>query len=222
MLAKAILSSSKRLTAMLVSLGVMSCVLYILLGLSRIPMDVFEKQTVRTIDMTLPPPLPPPPEEVEPIKDYNNPQPSINLTGIAGGPNIEFTIKPKIAMKKIHDIPKPEVKIDFGDIHSRLQSAFPVFEVHELDKTPKIVRSKNSKIPKSLQKKGIKHVRTKVEILIDERGQAHVKKILDAGHIEMIPVIREHIEFIRFTPPTKNGQIVNAIYLFKLSFKEAL
>ena len=211
-----------RFFPLLLGAGLLIVMLWILMWLERLEAPSFEKQTIRTIDLDAPPPLPPPPEEPQPMKQYTNPDPTIDLTSMGTGPNVKFSIKPSITSAKINELPKPDVKIDIDRIHTEFESSFPTFDVEQLDKVPRVVKSRNSRIPKPLIRKGIKKVETRIEILIDQTGKAHIKKIIDAGYAEMIPVIREHINAIKFSTPTKNGKPVNAVYLFKLKFREML
>ncbi|MBK8188289.1 MAG: hypothetical protein IPK77_14110 [Cellvibrio sp.] len=83
---------------------------------------------------------------------------------------------------------------------------------------PKLVSSNHISFPPELSRRGINRVETKVEIIIDQTGRAYVKKIIDPVYPEMIAVIRKSINNSQFTVPRKNGQPVQAVYLYALNF----
>ncbi len=207
---------------MMLSLVLILAIYGLILLVSNLDVKIRDRQIVRSIEQEFAPPLPPPPQETEPVEEAENPAPSIDLIGLTGGPIVQFSAKPKIANIELKQLPKPKMKIDFGDFSDSLNTKFQTYDVQDLDELPKIVKSKKSRIPKVLRSKGVKRVKTKIKILIDETGRASIKSILDAGYIEMLPIIREHIRAIRFTPPTRKGEKVHANYLFLLNFREVM
>ena len=207
---------------MALSLFVVLSIYGIMLLLSNLKIDSTQRQIVRSLTQEFSPPLPPPPQDPDPVDEVDNPAPAIDLIGLTGGPIVEFSVTPKLTNINLKKLPQPKIKLDFGDFAENLNANFATYDVHELDDLPKIIKSRKSRIPRELRSKGIRRVKTKIQILIDETGRASIKSILDAGHMEMLPVIRTHLREIRFTPPTRNGKKVHANYLFLLNFQEMM
>ena len=214
--------NAARSKALLLSVLMLAMMYGIIFVVSNIEINYKKTQVIRKVEQVIAPQLPPPQEEPKPVKDYENPVPSINLIGLTGGPNIKFKAKPKITNIELKELPKPKINIDFGDFGDSLNSDIPTYEVSQLDEVPKIVKTRKSRIPRELRKQGVKTVKTKIKIIIDQTGRASINSILDAGYTEMLPIIRQHINEIRFTPPTREGKKVQAHYLFKLNFREVL
>lgn len=173
--------------------------------------------TLREVDIVIPPPpQPPPPIEVQTSDTFA--PPSVNLLGAGAGPAMQFSSNPRLSISNVQQITKPVY--DFGrlDLSATLAVDFPLLEVKELDQIPRLVSTNRISFPQELRRKGIKRVETKVEIIIDQSGQAFVKRIIDPVYPEMMEVIRKAINDSRFTIPKKDGKPVQAIYLYTLVF----
>ncbi len=95
---------------------------------------------------------------------------------------------------------------------------FALVEVKSLDELPKIISSRYIQPPWSIIKRGITRIPTVVEIVIDQKGIAHIKKIVDPVYPEMVETIRTWIKNVRFSIPKKNGKPVQALYLYTINF----
>lgn len=174
--------------------------------------------TVRKIDLALPlPPPPPPPIEIQREQSESS-SPNINLIGMGNGPALNYSDTPTLSMTHIEKVEKPEFDLASLDLRKTLELDFPVVDVKNLDEVPRAISYKTSAYPRQLSARGIKKIPTKVLIIIDEQGKAYVKKIVDPVYPEMIEVIRAWVKSARFTLPTKNGQPVQAVYLYTLLF----
>ena len=177
-----------------------------------------DEVTVRKIDVALPPPPPPPPPLQLEAKASDNDSPSIDLLGIGQGPSLRYSDTPSMSVPSLEKVEKPDFDVDSLDLRKTLSVDFPVIDVKNLDKIPRLLSKSAIKFPRSLVERGIRQVTTKVELIIDQNGKPYIKKIVDPVYPEMIDTIRETIKNARFTVPTKNGLPVQADYLYKLTF----
>jgi hypothetical protein len=146
---------------------------------------------------------------------------SIDLMGMGAGPAIDYSKKPKVAKLKLAKVKLPKFDINSIDLGKTISVDFALIEVKSLDQLPKIISSQYVQIPHSLIKRGIKRVSTAVEIVIDQKGKAHIKKIVDAVFPEMVPIIRKWVKKVRFSIPKKNGKPVQALYHYNIHFNYA-
>jgi protein TonB len=174
--------------------------------------------TVRNVDVTLPPPPEPPPPLKTRQAETESATPSIDLIGAGSGPSMNYSDNPKLTVLNLEKVDQPQFDTQSLDLRKTLALDFPVLEVKELDKIPRLVSTNRVSFPKEMRDRGINRIATKVEIIIDQNGQAFVKKIVDPVYPEMIDVIRKAINDSRFTVPTKDGRPVQAIYLYTLVF----
>lgn len=203
----------------LLALALAAGIFLVMTFFSRVSHEPPEQVIVRKIDVGLPPPPPPPPPEPRHVPEAMDPTVSINLAGDHGGPAVAFSARPKLANVTIDKM--PDKLDDYAmDINADLTRGVRSFKVEQLDEIPTIVSSRRSRIPRELRRQGIRSVEAQVDIIIDTRGAAHIRRIVDAGYPEMVPVITEHVDAIEFTIPKKDGQPVNGEYLFTIRFKE--
>lgn len=196
--------------------AVMSLTAFIVLN-DTLEMPGSDSVTLREVDITLPPPPePPPPVEVK--MEESSAPPGIDLPGSGNGPVMAFSDNPKLSMANIQKISKPDVDIGKVDLSQALSVNFPLLEVKDLDQIPRLVSTNRISFPQELRRKGVTRVETKVEIIIDQTGQAFVRKIVDPVYPEMTDVIRKAINDSKFTIPKKDGKAVQAIYLYTLVF----
>jgi hypothetical protein len=180
-----------------------------------------ETVTVRKIDIALPLPPPPPPSvEMEQIESESN-APSIDLMGMGTGPALDYSKKPQVAKFKLAKVKLPKFDVNSMDLSQTISVDFALIEVKSLDQLPQIISSRYVQIPWVLIKRGITRVSTNVEIIIDQKGRAHIKKIVDAVYPEMIPIIRKWVENVRFSIPKKDGKPVQALYFYTIHFNYA-
>jgi len=181
-------------------------------------MEDKETVTIRSIEVALPPPPEPPPPIQTRESQVESPAPSIDLVGPGTGPTLNYSDNPKLTMVNLEQVKQPEFDTRSLDLKKTLSVDFPILEVKELDKVPRLVSTNKISFPREMRSRGINRIATKVEIIIDQNGQAFVKKIVDPVYPEMIEVIRQAINDSRFTIPTKEGRPVQAVYLYTLVF----
>ena len=82
-----------------------------------------------------------------------------------------------------------------------------VFALHELDKTPGILKRGSLSYPPSLKRKGVEG-EVKLLVLIDEKGNVKVLEVVSSSHPDFIEPSRRAAENSVYEPPTKNGEKV--------------
>ena len=202
----------------LLSLLLVCLLTWLILILDSATQQQDDQVEIRQLESFVPPPPPPPPPIKLQASEEMPSAPSINLLGVAEGPQMQYDDNPKLSYSRLEKIAKPEFNLNDLDIRKELTLDLPLFEVKELDGIPKLVSSNHISFPPELSRRGINRVETKVEIIIDQTGRAYVKKIIDPVYPEMIAVIRKSINNSQFTVPRKNGQPVQAVYLYALNF----
>lgn len=174
---------------------------------------------VRKLDVALPAPPPPPPPPMKSTSQSSEAsQTSLNIAGLGDGPQVNYADKPKMTLPKVRSLALPEFTMDAKMIQQRLALDMPLMAVEKLDQVPQVVKQKYFPPPLSIRRKGIKRVSTEVELIIDQTGKPYIKRITDPVYPEMVEVIRNWVEHARFTIPKKDGQPVQAIYLYGIHF----
>lgn len=202
----------------ILSLLLVAALTWIMLKLDSVTQPKEDEVEIRQLESFVPPPPPPPPPIKLQASEETPSAPSINLLGMGAGPQMQYDDNPKLSYSRLEKIAKPDFNLNDLDIRKELTLDLPLFEVKELDGIPKLVSSNHISFPPELSRRGIDRVETKVEIIIDQTGRAYVKKIIDPVYPEMIAVIRKAINNSTFTIPRKNGQPVQAVYLYSLNF----
>ena len=191
----------------------------VLLLLQKALLQPTDEVIVRKVDIALPPPPAPPPPIKMQQPQLSSTTPSINVIGLGGGPSMNFASVPSLGLSNLEKVEQPKFDLNSLSIRQAMSVNFPLLEVKDLDKRPRLVSSQYAQFPPSLIKKGVKSVHTKVKIIIDDSGNVYVIKITDPVYPEMIDVIRNWIKNARFTIPTKNGLPVQAVYDYNLIFE---
>jgi len=200
------------------SLLLAACLVMAMLMFKTNDLKPEETVTVRTIDVALPlPPPPPAPIEVEQTQTESS-SASINLLGMGAGPKIKYSDTPKLEKPKKSKLKLPKFDMSSLNLGQAVSVDFPILEVKSLDQIPQVISSKFFPPPKEIIRKGIKRIPTEVEIIIDQQGKPYIKKIIDPIYPEMIETIRKWVKHARFTVPKKNGQPVQAVYLYGINF----
>ncbi|WP_051235002.1 hypothetical protein [Marinimicrobium agarilyticum] len=201
--------------AVLLSAGIIG----LLTVFSNVDPEEPERVIIRDVEVGLPPPPPPPPKRAQRTETTAS-QLSINQIGNQSGPKVQFSERPTLANVKVEQIEQPEMDRNMMELDTEMSGNSRSFRVEKLDEVPQIVSSRDSRIPRELIQEGIRVVEAKVDIIIDTRGEAYIKRIVDAGYPQMVPVIRKHVDAVKFTIPKKDGNPVNGEYYFTIRFRE--
>ena len=173
----------------------------------------------RKIDVALPTPPPPPPPPVKTTSSSSEPsQTALNLASLGDGPSINYADKPTMTLPKVESLELPNFAMDAKVIQERLALDVPLLAVEKLDRVPQVVRQKYFPPPKSVRQKGVKRIKTQVELIIDQSGKPYIKRIVDPVYPEMEEVIRAWVSHAIFSKPKKDGRAVQAIYFYSINF----
>ena len=209
------------MTSFILAMSLVCLIFFILVFLTNLSVSGLRPTKIYDVSVDeIPPPLPPPPEQPVPVTASNVPNAVIDMIGPSAGPKLEFKLKPKIAFEQNTKIVEPEMQMDFAESFAQLTGNNKLFDVENLDAVPTVIESNNTRIPRNLRKQGIQRIETRVQIIIDTAGKAHIRKIIDPKYEIMQPIIRKHISSVRFTTPTKYGKPVSASYMFLLNFND--
>jgi protein TonB len=174
-------------------------------------------RTLRSVDVAnLPPPEPPPPEpppppeeeEQEETPELDEPPPMLDLS------QLESALNPGLggAATAAFDLDAFSASINTGD---ELQ----IFDVIELDRTPRLVQRVLPEYPVDLLQRGVTGSVTLV-IIIDEKGTVAVESVADwKGDRAFIQPTRIALSRCRFETPTKDGKPVKARYKITIPFE---
>lgn len=201
------------------SASMIFALLGLMLSLQNVNKPEEDSVIVRKVDTTLPPPPPPPPPiEIEQVETESE-APTIDLIGLGNGPSMRYSDTPTLGKINIEKVKRPEFNLDSLNFTKTISLDFPVIEAKSLDQLPRVISVRNPSIPRALRGRGISFVPVKVDIIIDDKGRAYIKKIVDPVYPEMVTPIRQWVSSVRFTIPTKNGRPVQAIYHYTLNFR---
>ncbi len=172
---------------------------------------------VREVNVAALPPPPPPSQHVKLEEIDVALSESLMLQG--AGPNVPFVDQDLIEVDKEIDVVS-ELRMESIDWENTFKKQYEEVDIQELDEIPRLVSSSQIRIPYRLRQKGVSKVVAQLLILIDEKGSAHIQKILELDHKEMEKDIRQYIKSAVFTPPKKNGYPVYASYRWTVRFIE--
>ena len=174
-------------------------------------------RTLRSVNVAnLPPPEPPPPEpppppeeeEEEETPELEEPPQMLDLS------QLESALNPGLggAATAAFDLDAFTASIDAsGDLQ--------IFDVIELDRTPRLVKRVMPEYPPELQARGVEGAVSLV-IIIDQQGNVTVESVADwSGDRGFIQPTRIALSKCRFEPPTKDGQPVRARYKITIPFQ---
>lgn len=205
--------SRHQLQAMLLSIAILTLALLTLwLGhwwQANKPADTIEIREVALV--TPPPPPPPPPTMQQAVIDT-----PVNLQIQGAGPSIQM-VKVEQRIEAI----KPDMPIiDTSKTQWQpLEVNWDAFDLNDLDGLPVLLSPLRVMFPKSLTRKGIHKVLVKLDVMINEQGQATLINITSNPHPELISEIQQLVRNSRFTAPTKDNQSVRARFIWPVEIE---
>ena len=199
------------LATVLATLAILA-VLPITQAISGDPRD----DTIRSVDTArIPPPEPPPPEPPPPPEEeekqeqpeLEEPPPMLDLS------QLESALNPGLggAATAAFDLDAFSEGMNAG-------SDLGIFDVMELDRTPRLVHRVVPKYPRELAAEEVTGSVT-LQIIIDTDGEVTVDRVLDwEGDRGFIQPTRIALSKCRYEVPTKDGQPVRARYKVTIPF----
>ena len=92
-----------------------------------------------------------------------------------------------------------------------------VFALHELDRTPGIVKRGALAYPPQLKRQGLEG-EVKLLVLIDEKGKVRVIDVVSATHPDFVEPSRKAAESSIYEPPKRNGETVKVQFYLPIRF----
>lgn len=207
--------SRTRLIAFALSLLLLSAALGMMWYSRQFQPLAEQKLLVRPIDLaSLPvPPSPPPPSPPQPVTNTPVLDVQVNSQSAIQIPTPDITLaKPQLAL----NAPKPQVQqLQWQS----LQMEINAFSLDQLDALPVLQTPLNAVFPRSLSRQGVKNVRVKLDILIDEQGKITLLDIVENPYPELKPEIERLVRNSRFSMPTKGSEAVSARFIWPVEFK---
>lgn len=176
-----------------------------------------EDLVVRQVSVALPPPPPPPAQEQQQV---NN-----------SGADIDFSFNPQgLALKMAEQQVKvKEIKVEKPPIDSLTQVNLNIdwapdwqaFGLDKLDQRPQLLTPIRVSFPHRLYQRGVNKALVKLLVMIDEQGQVHLQQITQLKYPELKPSLQQAISQARFTPPTMDGKLVKAEFIWPLELEHS-
>lgn len=157
-----------------------------------------------------PPELPPPPEEEQEEEEEEEEEPELEEPP----QQIDLTDLQVSLAAGIGGF-GASMGINFDSIGPSMDEM--IFDVKDLDRTPRVVRRGRIEYPFELKRERIEGF-VKLKVIIDERGRVQVAEVLDASHRAFVKSAVDAAEDSVFESPTRNGEKVKAFYILPFNF----
>jgi len=134
---------------------------------------------------------------------------------------------PKSLTIQIQALPTgaPQLELAIGELMA--VEAFPltvdpvdeaaVFEIAELDRTPRLISNPMKVVPYHLLRDGVRG-QVRLKVLIDPAGRVSVLDVIHADDDQLIRPARKFAEACRFESPMRNQIPVATAYVFPITF----
>lgn len=185
-----------------------SLLVLLVLG-QKLPSMIEPKLEVREINIAVPPPPPPPPPQVTQPQVDTPIDLAIAGTG-AALPKVDIPPEVTISQPDTPDFKMDQV--EFSDFAPELD----IFSLNELDALPTLLTSARVMLPNNLKKQGIKKVKVRLDVTIDQDGKVKLNRVAENPHPELNKEIERLVRRSKFTVPKKNGAAVSARFIWPI------
>lgn len=171
-----------------------------------------DREMLRTADISEPPPeLPPPPEEEPPEEERQEDKPDFEMEPEP----ISLTDLQVSLAAGLGGFGASLGVVNFDALGPSMDQL--IFEVRDLDRTPRVIRQGRLEYPFELKRERIEGF-VRLKVIIDERGRVRVAEVLEASHRAFVRAAVQAAEDSLFETPTRNGQAVRAYYILPIRF----
>jgi TonB family protein len=198
----------------------MTALLLVFLVVSRSISLQPETLTIRSVEGTNQATMPPPPPPV-PFSEKSAevpPPPTTTAEQLELDLSLDPVAPPVLASpsdnKLILDMKQPDFASDL-----LAPKASSLFSSSELDGQPRLLNRPNVMYPPNLRKKGVEEGRVVLEVMINGAGKVTVRRVISSSLPDFIPTAKSFASRARFSPPKKDGRIVNAVFNWPLLFR---
>lgn len=183
-----------------------SIMLFLLLPLSRMFQNINEtKEIVRSIELAA---TPPPPPILQQQEEDLTIEEVVNIQRI----DAEIELEPLDVQLDASLEGDLQVKISIGNFNvsqskEGLLADIKMFSLLELDSTPMSLNDPLLRIPAELITQGISEINAEALVILTEEGKVEFVQFISLSHQDANKIIREYIQKLRYTPPTKDGEV---------------
>ncbi len=180
-----------------------SLILFLLLPLSRMFQDYVDpKEEVRTFELVTTPP--PPPQQQQETEEV-----TVEETVEIARVETEIEVEPLDVQLETSLLGDLKIDIELANFNvkqdrSQLMAEIQEFQIDELDDVPSQINDVFFQRPADI---GYEAINASIYAWITEEGKVEFIQFLSLNNQNARNVIREYIEKLRFTPPTKNGEV---------------
>jgi len=173
---------------------------------------------VQPIDLVAVLPPPPPPKN---ISQTSQPQAlKLDLRHQGQGPSLALTksnikiAKPKIDSPKLDNLtPDFDISLTAFDLSG--------FALNELDQQPQLMTPLHIEFTAQMKRSGVRRLAVKLHVVIDINGKVHLKNIKENPYPQLNLAIRKLTQKARFSAPQRQGESVQAEFIWPLVLKES-
>ncbi|MCC3861500.1 energy transducer TonB [Pseudemcibacter aquimaris] len=184
-----------------------SLILFLLLPLSKLFQNYpAPEETMRSVELVTPPP--PPPQQqiereeeipIEEIVDIQTEKAEIELEPL--DVQIDASLEGDLTIK----IDVGSFKVSQGA--EGFAAEIKMFQLSELDGIPMSVNDPLFRTPPELERSRDEAVEAEALVILNEFGEVQFIQFISLSHQEANEATREYIEKLRYTPPTKDGEV---------------
>lgn len=177
--------------------------------------DALTLRSMQGIDPVAMPAPPPPPSESESQPAPPPPPPAVSMELPKLDLSVDNLAPPvQAAMedKRLDVMMKPA---EFATAQPQTK-ARSLYSAADLDNQPRLLNRPNVTYPASLKNQGIREGKVILEVMINVSGSVSVRRVISSSHPDVIPMARAFASRSRFSPPKKDGRIVNAVFNWPL------
>ncbi|MDC0598228.1 hypothetical protein OAP18_00085 [Gammaproteobacteria bacterium] len=202
-------------SALLLSVALLYSLVVIVRSAGELNPPEIDTIEIRKVELARPPPSPPPP----PATRQQTQAPSLELNLAGTGPVLELnpTFRKDVVLTSA---PQPVFETLSKAWENDLNIDWSAFGLADLDAPPQVLTLQKVTYPEELSRRNISRVIVRLDIFINENGQARLINISENPHPELIPAIRQLVQSVRFSKPTKNGQAVQARFIWPVEIQE--
>ena len=185
----------------------------------RIPPQMI--RSVETLAPVSPPPPAPPPSTHSPPEPKLPDLPKLEIRTASVAPPLKARIKPILnpSLLKTDFELKTQPQAIVATMEPSTIEVRTTFNADELDTAPMLIVKPTVSYPASLARQDILEGRVLLKVSISPDGRASILNVTESVHPELEPMARRFADRARFSPPTKDGRPVTAIYHWPLALK---
>lgn len=207
-----------KLRFMLISLIAITALMALLIVNNRRTVSEPDELMVRPLDMIAVLPPPPPPRNMSKVTPSQTLKLDLRFQG--DGPSLQMA-KAKVTLAKpALDAPELDRITPDLDVHSTVFD-LSGFALDELDQQPHLMTTLHIEFTSKMHRSGVKKINVKLHVVIDKSGKVHLKNIRNNPYPELNLAIRQLTKRARFSAPQRQGENVQAEFIWPLVLKES-